>query len=99
MPTVQDFQELIDECIWEWTTQDNSAGYKVTGPNGNSIFLPAAGVQDGYHPGYQNELGYYQSSTPDGLDNAYILHFDRNRQCVGCYTRYQGLSIRPVLKD
>ena len=43
MPTRAEFKELIDNCTWEWTTKGGHNGYKVTGPSGNSIFLPAAG--------------------------------------------------------
>ena len=44
MPTANEFQELIDNCEWTWTTQGVLDGYKVTSKkNGNSIFLPAAG--------------------------------------------------------
>ena len=43
LPTRKDFQELIDNCKWEWTVQDYHHGYKVIGPSGESIFLPAAG--------------------------------------------------------
>lgn len=44
MPTAEEIDELVDKCIWEWTTLDGVAGCKVTSPvNGNSIFLPAAG--------------------------------------------------------
>lgn len=39
IPTKDDFQELLDYCKWERVIK----GYKITGPNGNSIFLPAAG--------------------------------------------------------
>ena len=39
------FAELIEECKVEWNP--NAKGLDVTGPNGNSIFLPAAGrIQD-----------------------------------------------------
>ena len=46
LPTKEEFQELIDKCKWEWTRENYSYwGYKVTGPNGNSIFLPAGGMK------------------------------------------------------
>jgi uncharacterized protein YjdB len=45
MPTKEEFQELIDKCKWEWKEQDYHWGYKVTGQNGNSIFLPAGGMK------------------------------------------------------
>ena len=43
MPTVAEMWELINNCTWTWTTQNGVSGYNVEGPNGNSIFLPAAG--------------------------------------------------------
>ena len=46
MPTINEFEELFSECTKEWTTEDGVAGYKLTGPNGNSIFLPAAGSRE-----------------------------------------------------
>ena len=39
LPTKEQLEELKTQCQWEWT----GAGYKVTGPNGNSIVLSAAG--------------------------------------------------------
>ena len=46
MPTKAEQDELRTKCKWDWTTQNGVNGYKVTGPNGNSIFLPAAGWMD-----------------------------------------------------
>lgn len=40
VPTKQNFNELITFCTWEWIKQNGIKGYKVTGPNGNSIFFP-----------------------------------------------------------
>lgn len=40
MPTVEEAEELLGKCSWEWTTVNGTNGYTVTGPNGNSIFLP-----------------------------------------------------------
>ena len=67
MPTKEECQELLDNCTWEWTTQNETMGYKVTGPNGQSIFLPAAGTH-GYSYGCSvernMETGRYWSSSP-----------------------------------
>jgi hypothetical protein len=46
MPTVDEYDELIDNCKWEWTNKDGVNGYKVTSKkNGNSIFLPITGFR------------------------------------------------------
>ena len=47
MPTYDEQEELLNNCIWELTTENDFNGYKVAGPNGNSIFLPAAGYRYG----------------------------------------------------
>ncbi len=73
MPTREDFEELMSNCRWEWTSHHSQKGYKVIGSNGNSIFLPTTG----YHlmmagipllgilwPGTsEKENGYYRMSS------------------------------------
>ena len=60
MPTKSEMQELVDKCTWEWTQVNGVNGNIVTGPNGNSIFLPAAGFSAGIKI---NEHLYYSTST------------------------------------
>lgn len=100
-PTYEEIKELIAECTWTLASIDRIIGYKVTGPNGNWIFLPASGWRDdsGLH-GLGNR-GYYWSSTLDEEDNEYarILFFER--QGVGDEFRHYcnrlyGLPIRSV---
>ena len=43
MPTKAQLDELNTECTWTWGTLKRVKGMIVTGPNGNSIFLPACG--------------------------------------------------------
>ena len=99
LPTEAEFQELIDNCTWEWTTRNGHNGYKVTSKkNGNSIFLPAAGWRGGTSSGGQGSGGYYWSATPDEsyADCAYYLHFDEGDRFTGYNIRYFGFSVRPV---
>lgn len=99
MPSKKELQELGDECTWTWTRQGDKTGCKVTGPNGNSIFLPAAGHRTGtslYTVGF---CGYYWSSTPRSTDfgiSPYIIHFDDDEAEIHWRGRTDGLSIRPV---
>jgi len=61
MPTFAQLQELIDKCTSKWTTMNDVNGYQLTGPNGNSLFLPAAG-----NGGPSDDAGkgcYYWSRT------------------------------------
>lgn len=97
-PTRLEFEELVHECTWTWTYQNGNRGYRVTGPNGNSIFLPAAGDRSGSSLRLAGELGNYWSSAPYGSNSnrAYYLYFDSSKQRVGDYGRGYGLSVRPV---
>ena len=99
MPTVEEFQELIDNCNWTWTTLNGKAGYKVVSKkNGNSIFLPAAGSRYGTSLGNAGSYGFYWSSTPDssGASYAFGLGFDGGGRLVYNDNRYYGYSVRPV---
>ena len=99
MPTKTEMQELRNNCTWTWTTQNGVNGMRVTGPNGNSIFLPAAGCCDGSSRLYVGECGYYWSSTPyasntNGANS--LLFYSGGRTVVYWDGRYNGRTVRPV---
>ena len=102
MPTYSEINELYTECKWEpMKTSHGTNGYMVTGPNGNYIYLPAAGYRDGEYGDHQsgNYVGHYWSSTPpDWTGEAPALHFEKYYTLCPWYSeRYLGCSIRPVL--
>ena len=98
LPTKAECQELADKCTWTWTTQNGVKGCKVTGPNGNSIFLPAAGLLHGSSNFIAGEHGEYWTSTPyeSNSDCAYTLNFISRSQGVHRNHRYYGRTVRPV---
>ena len=100
LPTRAELEELEDKCTWTWTMQNGVKGYKVTGPNGNSIFLPAAGALHGTSLYNDGSTGLYWSSTPDDYYfdyGAYCLGFYYRLEDVYCYdTRFDGLTVRPI---
>ena len=49
IPTKEEFAELEKECEWEWIERNDKVGYKVVGPNGNSVFLPLSSYQEQNH--------------------------------------------------
>ena len=97
MPTYDEYQELLDSCTWEWTTEDDVNGYLVTGPSGNSIFLPYAGYRRASFY-YSSGGGCYWCSTPygDGNGLAGCLYFTSSSQSLEGFYRYRGQSVRPV---
>jgi hypothetical protein len=65
MPTKEQLQELLDNCEWTYGKMEGVDGWTVTGSNGNSIFLPAAGMKkDGT---LTTDGGYYWSKTGSEL--------------------------------
>ena len=93
LPTKQQLEELINECTWTWT----GSGYKVIGPNGNSIYLPGAGSRDCYGGVLGvGTGGYYWSSTPNDSDNAWSLLFLSGAAVVHYVGSCRGFSVRLV---
>ena len=101
MPTAYEMQELINKCSWEKTRINNILGYKVTGTNGNTIFLPLAGFGGLYVQGYdygkciclststKNQTGYIKGISTEFSESIYLS---------GC-PMYRGYSIRPVTSN
>lgn len=93
LPTKQQLAELINKCTWSWI----GGGYKVTGPNGNSIYLPITVRR--YCDGdvrYVGTRGDYWSSTPDDPDDAWNLGFDSSEVRIYNFYRCDGISVRLV---
>ena len=105
MPTPVEIKELVDNCTWEWTTVNNVKGYKVTAKNGNSIFLPAAGVMFTKNPYYGGQYGYYLSNTLREGEESYVkmyaqgFSFQSDKyQTDDRIARNYGITVRPVHK-
>ena len=100
MPDSSEFQELYNKCDWSWKSNYNGAsGYLVTGPNGNTIFLPASGrryLDDLYNLG---SCGYYWSRTLYSSDTVDARYLDFSSGYIGparIDLRSDGFSVRPV---
>ena len=97
-PTLTEMQELVNRCKWTQETLNGVKGMRVTGPNGNSIFLPFGGQmsEDVLH--HSDTTGYYYVSnlSSDGEKYAPALVCYGNKQEFVPHARFFGLSIRPV---
>ena len=100
MPTDAEWTELRTECTWTWTTQNGVNGGLVTGKNGNSIFLPAAGRRNGtsLDDADVGSAGDYWSSSLYEYHSVYARNVDFRSVEVyrGIYGRCAGHSVRPV---
>ncbi len=97
MPSMEQQKELIEQSAWTWTTSNGVNGCLVTGPNGNTLFLPAAGHRE-YSTGLAGLFGYYWSRTlySNLSTNGNELVFKDNLYSIGHYYRYDGHAVRAV---
>ena len=100
MPTHDHQVELIDKCSSEWTTVNGVNGRKFTGPNGGTVFLPAAGNRWYDVLDDAGTYGYYWLSTqrPSFSSSAYGMGFGSGSAYWYYNSRSGGQSVRAVLK-
>lgn len=106
LPTKTEMQELCSKCVWTWTNIGGHNGCLVIGPNGNSIFLPAAGCRFTsqwrsceWPPDGENLYGDYWTATPcydSRFPSAYYLSLSANSHNFAIGLRRTGSSVRPV---
>lgn len=98
MPTAEEFKELVYKCDYQVTTQNGVYGFKFTGPNGNSIFFPAAGYRFNTGINKAGSSGEYWSSTVrENKNYAYDTSMSADYVYWDCYiNRFAGLPVRPV---
>lgn len=101
MPSRKQWKELKENCSWVWHTENGKLGYMVTGPNGNSIFLPAIKTDNVvYYNGknYSSIEGRYwaSSSISQNSENVDCFIIHENSYETGMHARYYGCVIRPI---
>lgn len=102
MPSVSEWQELIDNCNWTWINLNGYNGYLVTSKiNGKSIFLPAAGWLESGADDKSEKYGNYWSATlsSDEELTAQGLGFYDTDVYTFVDNCCDGRTIRPVLED
>lgn len=103
MPTLKEYQELINNCRIVSNSIDNVRGKKITGKNGNSIFLPASGSYMIFSAGNKIDNGIGESvnywlSTPASDSKNCLYNISDDMSNVLAYNRYDfySMCIRPV---
>ena len=99
-PTYAEWRELITNCTWKWTTQNGVSGTKFTGPNGNSIFLPAAGTRSfSNYYNWENGLYWTASLNTEYPYDAFMITFSDSYISEDEHMdRFYGYPVRPVLE-
>lgn len=98
MPTLKEINELLDYCWFEDGYLNEVAGSFVTGPNGNSIFIPFAGSRRVSYLIFEGSQGSCWSGTQYFGLSCVVHGGVGDGQYNGCYNYYcnYGLSVRPV---
>lgn len=100
IPTIDEMNELKTKCTWQWTQKEGVNGYLVTGTNGNSIFLPAAGMMiSSSSPYYKGMSCHYLTSTSYNGIGLYCLSASSSGYNTGTGNSYTGYPIRPVYSE
>ena len=102
MPTRSEAKELVEGCNWKWEFKNGIEGARITGKNGNYIYIPVSHNREGTKIRTSLYYGEYWTSTPRGDDGAYILSFnnpygipDFHRGADYGGHRSYGYAIRP----
>lgn len=98
IPTYNDWIELMTNTSSEWTTLHGTKGMLFTAPNGNTLFLPAAGAYVESSCAYRGEGAYYWSSSLfTGMpESAWTSFFNDDDAGLIDAERCEGRSVRPV---
>lgn len=97
-PNATAFKELIDNCIWTWSAE--KSGYDVKSKtNENSIFLPAAGHQEGMLISEFGVNGYYWTDELYGSnEDCSCLAFSSQSTIQPNKNKQLSFLIRPIIK-
>ena len=97
MPTQEEINELINNCTGVYITQNDINGYLFTGPNGNSIFLSAAGsISQNDIVDFGTSGIYLSNSLNNDPLSVFSLWINSNGSYWGSCSRSDGMSVRPV---
>ena len=102
MPSWTQFNELLDNCTYEWTTENGVHGTRFTSKkNGASIFLPATGYRNESDLYDAGSSGVYWSSTqgPTISSFTYGFFFSSGGTVESGSSFGFGFTVRPVVSN
>lgn len=98
-PSSSDMAELYNYCTFTWETLNSVYGCRVTGRNGNSIFLPAAGYKlDGYNVMVGQGIYYWDNNEYESGMAGILSGSATNGVSINATMNYNyaTMPIRPV---
>ena len=99
MPSLEQVNELINECSHQWSVVGGVNGMVFTGKNNNSIFLPAGGKRIDFSLNSKDSYGFYWSDTEYDRSTAYYIYFYDGNLGTSRGGMYIGHLVRPVQSE
>ena len=106
IPTKKDFEELLDNCYYQWIDNDNASGIVYRSKiNGNELFFPAAGYINEYGQiikrqkiglFWASEITSFDDDIPESPEYAYCLSIEQASNAITTTSRALGLQIKPI---
>ena len=98
MPTSSQWNELLTQCTWTWTTRYGVNGCQLTGPNGSSLFLPVNGIFLSDNISNAGTFGHCWTRTlnSDQPNQAIAIGFGSGSSLAYARERFAGCAVRAV---
>lgn len=88
IPTSDQIEELVNECVWTWTEHNDIHYFTITGPNGNNIIYPLE----------ENGAGHCWASAVYDSTSAVVLNVSPTTPQQSHHNyRFEGMNVRPVI--
>lgn len=93
-PTRDEMYELCERCKWQLAKRNGVEGFKVTGPNGNYIFIPLLETDKEGVP----VINYWSkencgTSSESSAERAYCMYVEKERHGVSDRFCYKGSTV------
>ena len=100
MPIKAEWEELLRKCSTEWMSVDGISVFKVTGPNGNFIYIPSGGDCYETYFRFDRYADYWlPTNNPQSLHCANLVYLEPGYVGWSYMNRCAGHTIRPVYGD
>jgi len=98
MPSKEQIDELLENCTWAWTQMNGVNGQLITGPNGKTLFFPAAGFRLDGKTFDEGSRGYYWSRSITAIAplNGITISFTSANFGWNSGSRCNGFVVRAV---
>ena len=100
IPSTAEWEELMENCEWKWTSIGGYRGYLITskksGYTDRQIFLPANGAYEDYERMYKGEYCFYWANSHYDCVNAWLFSANSSTKKMSTLARNYGCGVRAI---